>query len=159
MKISYTCFVTTVLACASSVAESNTNRAILSSARQTAPAAATVQSSSNAVPYSVFVVPRNPQEGRDPFFPNSTRLTKTTESTNKPQRSVSSNVPLVLQGISGTTSQRLAIINGRTLAESEGADITIGDVRIHVRCVEIKSDSVIVEVANVRRELRMRAAN
>jgi hypothetical protein len=115
--------------------------------------------SSNAVPVSVFVIPKNQQQGRDPFFPASTRLTVLNQSTNSSSDSVEIYVPLTLQGISGLANRRLAIINGRTLAENEEADIPTGSSRVRVRVIEIKTDSVIIQTSNTRRELRLRSGN
>ena len=122
---------------------------------ETKPGAERHVAPSNAVPQSVFVVPKNPKEGRDPFFPNSTLLwgggTKTPKQTPTPE--------LVLNGLSGTGDHRLAIINNRTLAEGEETEVSSGGGRIRFRCVEIKTDSVIIEVGGERRELRLRSAN
>lgn len=127
------------------------------------PKAETVSSSAavskTATPVSVFTMPQNPKQGRDPFFPNSTRLAATMQPTNAPSETTDLNLALTLQGISGQTGRRLAIINGRTLAENEAVDIAVGSMRVNVRCIEIRADSVVIEAANVRRELRLRKVN
>jgi hypothetical protein len=105
-----------------------------------------------AVPRSVFTVPAKPEEGRDPFFPSAHYLF------GRPVQSQPTAPPttrFVLQGLSGTSDQRLAIINGRTMAEGEEAEVN----HQHIRCIEIKEDSVIIEVAGARQELRLRADN
>jgi hypothetical protein len=113
---------------------------------------------SNAIPRSAFVVPTNPREGRDPFFPNSTLLwgaaSKSPKQTLAPEASL-----LVLQGLSGTAGRKLAIISNRTLAEGEETEVNTPGGRIRFRCVEIKSDSVIIEAGGERRELRLRSSN
>lgn len=112
----------------------------------------------NAGSQSIFNIPANPNEGRDPFFPNSRRFAAAKESTNSvPEPAFT--VALLLQGISGAENNRLAIVNGRTLAEGEETELTVGNNRVHLRCIEIKSDSVTVEIGNVRRELRLRSTN
>jgi hypothetical protein len=107
-------------------------------------------SSETEIPRSVFIIPTNPKEGRDPFFPNSARLSAT-----RPVRIVpaSVEVPLVLNGLSGSPQHRLAIINYQTFAEGEEHDVNSPSGRIRVRCVEIKGQKVVVEVAGERREL------
>jgi len=60
---------------------------------------------------SVFVIPTNPKDGRDPFFPNSTRLYETVSAAQPHIGDVSS---LILKGISGPPDHRLAIINNHT---------------------------------------------
>jgi hypothetical protein len=125
---------------------------------ETKPGAERPVAPSNAVPQSVFVVPKNPKEGRDPFFPNSTLLWGTVSKTPK-QTSTPEAAPMVLMGISGTGDHKLAIINNRTLAEGEETEVSSGGGRIRFRCVEIKKDSVIIEVGGERRELRLRSAN
>jgi hypothetical protein len=111
---------------------------------------------SNAIPQSVFVIPSNPKQGRDPFFPESGRFASTGSSTNAKPVSTTSLAALILQGISGSPDHRLAIINGRTLAEGEETEISIGNARVHFRCVEIKEDTVVIEMGSERRELRFR---
>lgn len=105
------------------------------------------------VPISVFVIPTNAADGRDPFFPESMRFAS--GSTNTPA-AVTLQVTFTLQGISGAAGNKLAIINGRTLAEGEETDLVVNGTRIRLRCVAIKNDSVTVEAGGNRQELRLR---
>ena len=91
---------------------------------------------------STFVIPKNPKEGRDPFFPNSTRLYETVLPAQPHVADVSS---LVLKGISGPSDHRLAIINNRTFGVGDEANLATPQGPIHVRCVEIKAGSVVIE--------------
>ena len=125
------------------------------------PAPAT-QSVSNApavaeIPKSEFIIPTTPAEGRDPFFPKSTRLFHTTVVASpvaaKPQ---SVQVDLVLKGISGSAGRRLAIINTRTFEVGEEHDLPTASGRVRIRCVEIAGDSVTVQVGGEQRVLRLR---
>jgi hypothetical protein len=102
------------------------------------------------VTQSVFVIPTNAREGRDPFFPNSTRLFEDTVSKTPPVGDVSS---LVLRGISGSPGHRLAIINNHTFAAGDEGEVVTPHTRIHIRCVEIKDNSVVVESGGQRHEL------
>jgi len=105
--------------------------------------------------HSVFAIPHNPKEGRDPFFPNSTHgfsglVTPTTAS-------VPAAPPkMTLMGISGPREKHLAIINGRTFGKGEEQDVPSANGRVHIRCLEIKEESVIIEVNGERQELRLR---
>jgi hypothetical protein len=106
---------------------------------------------SNAIPRSLYITPTNSMSGRDPFFPNR----GVSVLTPQPQHPANA-VVLVLNGLSGSADHRLVIINGRTLAEGEEAGVNTANGSVRIRCVEIKKDSVIIEVAGERRELRLR---
>jgi len=99
---------------------------------------------------SVFVIPSDPQEGRDPFFPNSTRPYKVAAVATPRLEDVSS---LVIKGFSGTGDQRLVIINNHTFAAGDEGDVETSSGRFHLSCVEVKSNSVVIEVGGQRHEL------
>jgi hypothetical protein len=99
---------------------------------------------------SVFVIPTNSKDGRDPFFPNSTRSYETVSAARPNAGDVSS---LVLKGISGLPNHRLVIINNHTLGVGDEADLVTPQGRIHIRCVEIKARSVVIESGGQRHEL------
>ncbi|HXS67632.1 MAG TPA: hypothetical protein VN761_02245 [Candidatus Polarisedimenticolia bacterium] len=127
-----------------------------------APAAkskAAVSAPTNAVPKSVFTMPESKKEGCDPFFPNSTRLWGISVAA---QPVVKENKPsgadcLSLKGLSGAPSNPLAMINGRTMAKGEDAEVTTDCGRLLVHCVDITTNSAIIEVGGERRELRLRS--
>jgi len=124
-----------------------------------APPAANASTNAGAsdIPRSVFVVPKNQRQGRDPFYPDSVRPYGSgapVQTTNS-----ASSVVIVLNGLSGSTQKRLAIINGQTLAEDETADIPTPTGRVRVRCVEIKDTSAVIEIGTELRELRLRSGN
>ena len=107
------------------------------------------------VPISVFVMPAGPAEGKDPFFPHSMRpYTKSAGPTN--QAPVQVVADLRLNGISGSAEKRLAIINNRTFEAGEEADVNSNAGKVHIRCVEIQADAVVVHVGGERRVLRLR---
>ncbi|HEU0037913.1 MAG TPA: hypothetical protein VFR76_01440 [Verrucomicrobiae bacterium] len=111
-------------------------------------------------PQSVFIVPTSPSEGRDPFFPRSTRVfagTRTAASNVKTTQP-SFVVELALKGISGTRERPLAIINNQTFAPGEENDVVTGTRHVRIRCVEINvpAETVIIQIGNERRELRLR---
>lgn len=103
---------------------------------------------------SVFVMPTNPKEGRDPFFPTSNRPY---ESAQAGQPHVGDITALVLKGVSGPPDHRLAIINNRTFAVGDTQDLVTPQGHIHVRCVEIKDGSVVIESAGQKHELKYAA--
>ena len=108
----------------------------------------------DAVTRSVFMIPTNPREGRDPFFPTSSRPY---ESAQAGQPHVGDISSLVLKGVSGPPDHRLAIINNHTFGIGDSQDIVTAQGRIHVRCVEIKDDSVVIESAGQSHELKYTA--
>jgi hypothetical protein len=99
---------------------------------------------------SVFVLPSNPKEGRDPFFPDSERPYEMTAAANPRAGNVAS---LILKGFSGPLNHRLVIINNHTFANGDEGNVTTLSGRIHLRCIEIKTNSVIIETGGQRHEL------
>jgi hypothetical protein len=106
------------------------------------------------IPTSEFIMPASVAEGRDPFFPVSTRSTPVVVNTNTSVKAPT--VSLTLQGISGTLERRFALINGRTFEVGEEAEVSAGKSRVHVHCLEIKEDSVTIEVEGKPQELKLR---
>ena len=126
--------------------------AALSKSAPPARAALTNDAATN-IPQSVFIIPSNVREGRDPFFPDSIRpYNSGPVKTNTPTGAVT----LVLNGVSGTAERRLVMINGRTMAEGETSEVPTPGGRYKVRCLEIKDESVIIEIGGERRELHLR---
>ncbi len=106
------------------------------------------------IPQSVFVAPTAEKEGKDPFFPDSTPQVASPTASKTPDNS--SAVELVLQGISGPADKRMAVINNKNFGAGEEVMVPTptGSVRIH--CIEIRTNSVVVEIGSQRRELRLR---
>ena len=113
-------------------------------------AAPATQSVETNVIRSVFILPSNPREGRDPFFPDSTRPYEQAAAANP---RVSDITSLVLRGFSGPLDHRLVIINNHTFATGDEGDVVTSVGRLHLRCVEIKTNSVVIEVGGQRHEL------
>ncbi len=99
---------------------------------------------------SVFMLPSNPQEGRDPFFPDSTRPYKVAVIATPRAADVTS---LVVKGFSGSMDHRFVIINNHTFAVGDEGDVVTTGGRIHLSCIEIKTNSVVIEVGGQRHEL------
>ena len=105
------------------------------------------------VPQSVFIIPKDASEGRDPFYPNSIRPFGVVPGPKTPAAGIEA---LVFKGFSGTPGHRLAIINGPTIAEGETKDIPTPGGSVKVLCVEIKDSSVVIEVGGQRTELHLK---
>jgi hypothetical protein len=99
---------------------------------------------------STFVIPTSPKDGRDPFFPNSTRPYETVSAA---QPHAGDVLSLVLKGISGPPDHRLVIINNHTFGVGDEANLGTPQGPIHIRCVEIKARSVVIESGGQRHEL------
>jgi len=112
-----------------------------------------------ALPQSAFVMPRSSTEGRDPFFPRSNRPYTTFQPLVKVETNAAPTISadLKLKGISGSSDKPLALINNHTFEAGEEADILSGLDRIRIRCLEIRKDSVLIQIGPERRELRMRS--
>ena len=98
---------------------------------------------------SEFVQPATVREGRDPFFPESARPF---ESSVAATRTVET-IPLKAPGFSVVNGRRLAIINNHTFSVGDESDVLLSGHRLHIRCLEIRNDLVIVEVNGQRREI------
>ncbi len=108
---------------------------------------------------SVFVMPSNPQEGRDPFFPRSMHPYASAalirpNQTNAPQAVITD---VHLNGTSGGAGKPLAIINNKTFEIGEEGDIVCNGSHVRIRCLDIKADTAVIQIGAERRVLRMRA--
>ena len=107
-------------------------------------------------PKSAFIIPSSSQEGKDPFFPQSTRLHKLPVVSSTSTNRVVAVVELDLKGISGVGNRRLAIINNRTFGANEDGTVTTASGLARITCKEIKDDSVRVIVNGQERLLSLR---
>jgi hypothetical protein len=104
---------------------------------------------------SVFAYPNSPSEGRDPFFPGSTRVYDTNPAKLSQGPSLTE---LVLKSILGTPPRVFAIINNHTFASGDDEDVTTkSGQRLHIRCVGInpKAGTATVEANGVSEVLRL----
>jgi len=107
------------------------------------------------IPKSDFIIPTSTAQGRDPFFPLSRRLV--VDASPKVGKTPSvAPVTLILQGISGSDAKRFALISGRTFVAGEEREIPSGNSRIQVHCLEIREDSVKIQVNGAPMELKLR---
>jgi hypothetical protein len=145
-----------LLATSNPVAAAGTNATLLVHAKAAtvgaAPAAPVFETE---IPRSTFTIPKKMNEGKDPFFPNSTRIYVT--DVPKPTPTVSLGAELTLKGISGTAEQPLAIINTTTFTTGETNEVLLKNGRTKVQCLEINMDAgtVVVQVSGERRQLSL----
>ena len=97
---------------------------------------------------SVFILPTNPREGRDPFFPESTRPYEEAA----PQTTNSAKA-LVVKGLSWEHGRAMVIINNHTFAIGDEGEVLASGGRVHLRLTELRKDAVVIEVNGSRREL------
>jgi hypothetical protein len=133
--------------------------AVLFAAVLPATAAPLVQTNDTAMaPRSVFIQPTSFREGRDPFFPGSTRpyvaAAASSAPTNAPTSDLSS---LVMQGTFGTSDHRLAIINNVTFGEGDNADVITAHGRIRIHCLQITGNTAVIESGGQRLTLQYSA--
>ena len=96
-------------------------------------------------------MPTNAREGRDPFFPESTRPYEEAVSA---KRTVDVNA-FSLKGISIVRGHAMAIINNHTFAVGDEGDVITASGRMHLHCLEIRANTVVIEVNGARRELNL----
>jgi len=98
------------------------------------------------IPQSVFAV-----QGRNPFFPKSRTPTPVPIPT--PVNPLSD---IVLNGLTSPPIPT-AMINGRTFAVGETGEVKLPNGgKLLIKCVEIKSNSAVIEINGRRYELHMR---
>jgi hypothetical protein len=103
--------------------------------------------------HSVFNMPASPKDGRDPFYPASSRPYQTAVVASAKTADLNMSL-LVLQGISGQPPHRLVIINKRTFAVGDDSEVSTSQGRIRVHCLEINENSAVIEANGQRHELR-----
>jgi hypothetical protein len=86
-----------------------------------------------------------PPKGRDPFFPNSHRRDPA-----PPPMAETAKAPveadLQLKGIVSSASHRQALINSDVMTEGEEDSVRVPNGHVRVRCIQIGTDYVIVQV-------------
>lgn len=120
-----------------------------------APKSAATEAQAPGSTASTFVIPKQPSEGRDPFFPDSTRVYNVNVIQTPETPKVEAD--LVLKGISGTPEQPLAIINTTTFTTGEVNEVITKTGRPKITCVEINmsAGTVLIQIGAERRELRL----
>jgi hypothetical protein len=102
-------------------------------------------------PRSTFTLPTNQHEGRDPFWPESTRVWDSTIAV----AHAAEPTTLKVDGYSIVNGRPIVIINKVSFLAGDEADLpSPSGGHTHVHCIDIQSDHVIVEVNGMRREIR-----
>jgi hypothetical protein len=106
-------------------------------------------------PKSAFAI--DPQVGKDPFFPKSTRLQAVPVKTPDPVMSNLTQFPdeVRCQGGSNQREKRLAIVNGKTVEKGENFELHIRGQRLAVRCLDVTEKTVLLEINGISKELRI----
>lgn len=96
--------------------------------------------------------------GKDPFYPKSTRLTRSKVTKTEDDVPTPPVFPteLALRGVSSVGGKKLAIINYQTVAEQEEFSVRIGGKQIKGQCLEIKEKSAVIKVDGVTKEVPLR---
>lgn len=100
---------------------------------------------------SVFVMPTNLREGRDPFYPESLRPFEDAVAT---KHAVDINA-FSVKGISIVRGRAMAIINNHTFAVGDEGDVLTASGRVHLRCAEIRANTVVIEANGSKHELTL----
>ncbi|MEK7678244.1 MAG: hypothetical protein AAB676_20635 [Verrucomicrobiota bacterium] len=114
------------------------------------------------IPKSVFV--SDPAVAKDPFYPNS-QIRASEAATAKPGKKepvvFNPLTALTLINITGSESERVAIVNDAILEAGKPAEITVtqGDrtEKIKVRCLKITATSVVLTVQGQAKPIELRA--
>lgn len=101
---------------------------------------------------SVFTQPSSNREGRDPFYPESTRAFENAQPVSGAHTVELSN--LTIKGYSIVRGRPMVIINNHSFMVGDEGDVLVVGGRAHIRCVEIRSDTVVVEANGSRHEIR-----
>ncbi len=102
-----------------------------------------------AAPRSVFVMPASPRDGRDPFYPESTRPYEDAVATQQTQQATT----FIVKGLSVEHGRAMVIINNHTFAVGDEGDVLTTSGRVHIRLAAIKANAVVIESNGSRREI------
>jgi hypothetical protein len=107
-----------------------------------------------AIPQSVFTIPSQPSEGRNPFFPQS--VVRVVVPTINPENPIDTS-SFFLNGIT-SPPKRTAMINGRTFEPGEEGEVKLPTGgKMLIKCEEVKAESAVILIRGQRRELRLRS--
>ena len=110
------------------------------------------------IPRSTFMLPQGKNEGRDPFYPDSTYVYDQSKPSNNSGKGAVKPVvvDLKLTAIGGTSERPVASIKNRTFSEGEDGEMTINGAKVQIHILDIQEDGVILTVNGEQRELRFR---
>jgi hypothetical protein len=105
------------------------------------------------VPRSVFSQPTNASEGRDPFYPESSRTggAQNASAANTSTNAVAAKTPdvtdLKVHGISGAPGHLLAIINNHTFGAGDEGEVLTDSGRVLLHCIEVGPNYVTIQIS------------
>lgn len=124
------------------------------------PASSASSAATNApaeMPKSIFIYPASPEQGRDPFFPNSLRpYADNPAVAHKTEPAMTAS--LTLKAILGEGTNIFAIVNNHTFAPGESGEVRDDkDRQTHIRLVSInpQTQSAVVEAGGRTIELHL----
>ena len=103
-------------------------------------------------PVSVFVMPAGTRDGRDPFFPESTRPYEDALPAKAHTVETSS---LVIAGHSVEHGLEMVIVNNHTFAVGDEGDVLTPTGRVHLRLLAIHGETAEIEVNGTTREINI----
>jgi hypothetical protein len=103
-------------------------------------------------PASEFVMPAGPQDGRDPFFPESTRPYEGAVVA-KPHAPVVETNIFTITGLSFEHGHEMVIINNHTFAPGDEGDVLSSGGRVHLKLIEIRAGAAVIEANGTRSEV------
>jgi hypothetical protein len=96
-----------------------------------------------------------PPAGRDPFFPDSHRRDPAPVAQTVEARKQTVASDLLLKGIVGSASRRLAVINNAILEMGEESPVHVPGGVVRVRCLEIGDSYVVIKVEGETQSKRL----
>jgi hypothetical protein len=87
-----------------------------------------------------------PQKGKDPFFPASHRRDPAPEVVSEANATVHVEPVLVLRAVIRTSKHSQAVINNEIFETGEVQPVRVPNGRVRVRCIEIGSNYVLIQV-------------
>ena len=92
---------------------------------------------------SVFTLPKRFVEGRDPFYPESTRVFQAVLAENASHTVEITS--LAVKGYYRDAKGAFVIINNHTFTIGDEGDVLTPGGRVHIKCVDVLPQAVVVE--------------
>jgi hypothetical protein len=96
-----------------------------------------------------------PPQGRDPFFPDSHRRDPAPPPVVMVGHKAAVASDLLLKGVVSSATHRSAVINNEILEVGEESDVRTPNGQVHLKCLEIGDDYVIIRVNGEARTQRL----
>ena len=92
---------------------------------------------------SVFTQPKKFSEGRDPFYPESTRVFQAVMAENSSHAVEATS--LTVKGYYRDAQGSYVIINNHTFTVGDEGDVLTPGGRVHIKCVDVLPSVVVIE--------------